>query len=198
MTEINNADREREADKYKHVYATLPDYRMGDLRAMDARRDVAWSYEAGARSLLDVGCGRGEMLDYAASLGFELVAGAEQVPELCNDRVTECRIDELWEQCPADTYDLVTSFDVLEHLLPGDEIALIVSAGHIARSHIVLTANNRPSVDPTTGADLHINIKTYTEWDRLIRNILEPMGWTVERMTDKAYVSETWRAVHTE
>lgn len=185
--------RAAEVAKYRHLYAVMPNYRMGDLRSVDARADIRNAHDLGARSYLDIGCGRGEMLDFAEAIGFEIVAGAEAVADLCGERVMHCQANELG-QCPDNAYDLVSSFDVLEHLLPGDDVFLIQHAGRIAASHIVLTANNHPSVDPTTGNDLHINIRSYEDWDRLIRTTLAPEGWHIERMANKQYVSETWRA----
>lgn len=190
-------NRAAEFAKYEHCYATLPDYRMGEVRMRDAKKDVRDAFEAGCRSYLDIGCGRGEMLRYAENLGFTEVAGAEVVPELCGGDVFECPIHDL-HKLPAQHFDLVTCFDVIEHVLPGDDSELLVQMGRIARKYIALTANNRPSHDPTTGADLHINIKSYREWDLFIREMLEcslfEPAWHVEWLKGKEYVSETWRA----
>jgi SAM-dependent methyltransferase len=188
-------NRAGEFEKYRHVYAALPNYRMGELRMVDARADLLWSVKRHCNNYLDIGCGRGEMLDYAADVfGLEAM-GTEIVPELCDGvRVRELPIHEL-DQFGFGAFDFVTAFDVIEHLLPGDDMTLIHQLGRIAGKCLALTANNKPSVDPTTGADLHINKRPYNEWDSIIRGILEPV-WTVERQTDKQYVSETWRAWH--
>src|SRR5262245_63959388 len=83
-------------------------------------------------SYLDVGCGRGEMLRQAQSLGFRLIHGLEVVPALIdNERVTYGEAYAL----PYDdhTWDVVVLFDVLEHLLPGDDEAACREAGRVAR-----------------------------------------------------------------
>ena len=82
---------------------------------------------------------------------------------------------------------------MIEHLIPGDDDSLIAGRGRSAAHHIALTANNYRSSDATTGADLHRNKRDYDEWDAMIRAILAPV-WMVERLTDKEYRSETWRA----
>ena len=183
-----------EREKYIHVYANLPEYRMGDARKRDAIKDLLWARQFGCESMFDIGCGRGEMLDEAHKCGYGITAGAEIVPELCDgDKVTEMSVDDL-HRIPDLAYDLVTSFDVIEHLpRPADEL-LIVEMGRIARNALVWTANNRNSVDPTTGNDLHINKREYDEWDSLFRDWLEP-DWIVTMCTDKEYVSRTWRAI---
>ena len=186
--------RRFERAKYEHVYAVLPHYEMGGLRQADAEADVRRAYASGARTYLDIGCGRGEMLDFAEALGFETVQGVEIVPELCLDaRVTQSFISDMGPRFDDGAVDLATSFDVLEHLIAGDDEILITELGRIARHHIVLTANNHRSFDATTGADLHINKRPYDEWDAMIRGILAPV-WMVERLTGKLYISESWRA----
>lgn len=184
-----------ERDKYTTIYGAMPNYRMGAIRMRDAVLDLQWAAALGCLSYLDIGCGRGEMLEHADALGFSTVNGCEIVPDLCGGRVWQCAVDKLHTLPGSDSgagFDFVTSFDVIEHLLPGDDEALVREMGRVAVKCLALTANNRPSVDPATGADLHINKRAYDEWDSLIRSWLP--GWTVTRCGDKEYVSETWRA----
>jgi len=186
--------RQSEIDKYRHVYAALPSYRMGPVRLRDAMDDLAWARSLDCLSYLDVGCGRGEMLERAREVGFVTVMGAEAVPELCGGTVHEVTADTIADTFGAGAFDFASSFDVIEHLLPGDDVALLQNLGAVARRCVVVTANNRRSVDPTTGADLHINKRPYDEWERIVRDTLEPMGYAVTRRTDTRYVSVTWRA----
>ena len=199
------ATRAAERAKYIHVYKALPSYAMGGQRKIDAGLDLLLAYKRGCLTYLDIGCGRGEMLKIARDMGFEVAYGTEIVPELCNHYVEERAIDDL-AVFPAGAYDCVSSFDVIEHVAPDDDRLLVAELGRIASKHLILTANNMPSVDPTTGNDLHINKRAYSavepghdwpekqDWDSLIREILEPAGWSVVR-SDGAYVSATWHAV---
>jgi SAM-dependent methyltransferase len=181
-----------ELEKYVHVYDALPTYRMGGARKVDATEDLAWAYDLGCRTYMDIGCGRGEMLDIAGQLGFEGIHGVDFVPALCDGERVKClSVMDLGEL--TGPFDMVSSFDVIEHLPRGDEEHLIVEMARLAGKALTLTANNRPSIDPTSGNDLHINIRPYDEWDRIIRDLLEP-DWQVQRVPDKQYVSETWRA----
>lgn len=185
--------REAERDKYVHCYVQDSyNYAMGGARKIDAREDLDWARELGSDSYFDIGCGRAEMLDYALEIGFHTAHGAEVVPGLCErEDVDLMFVHDLWE-CPSKAYSMVTSFDVIEHLLPDDDQMLVTGMGRIARDRIALTANNKDSIDPTTSTQLHVNKRPYDEWDKLIRAWLP--GWTVQRMTNKTYVSETWRA----
>jgi len=185
--------RQAERDKYVHCYVQKTyNYAMGPARMIDARQDLDWAFEGGSRSCLDIGCGRGEMLDYATEIGFHAARGVDVVPGLCERENVDLMFVHDLHQWVGGAFSLVTSFDVIEHLLPDDDKLLVMQMGRIAGSHIALTANNKDSIDPTTKTQLHVNKRPYDEWDRLIREWLP--GWTVERMTNKQYVSETWRA----
>ena len=81
------AERAVEREKYVHVYDAMGDkYGMGAARMEDAKDDLRWAQARGAQSYLDVGCGRGEMLDFAEGLGYLEASGTEIVPELCERR----------------------------------------------------------------------------------------------------------------
>lgn len=138
-------------------------------------------------SYLDVGCGRGEMLAHAMQLGFSQVQGVEVVPELCGGDV--CR-GEAYDLPFGDrAFDVVSMFDVIEHLLPGDDELACKEMERVCKRHILLTANNRPSHLPD-GTDLHINKRPYDEWDGLFR---EWFSGTVTRLDQREYVSAGWR-----
>ena len=191
MTQIESAigasNREGEQQKYHAAYE-LPHYHMGTGRMADAVHDLSALPVRG--SYLDVGCGRGEMLHHAASMGFVSVRGVEVVPELIDG--TRIVRGEAHDLPFADkSSDVVTLFDVIEHLLPGDDEAVCREMARVARAHILLTANNRPSHMPD-GTDLHINIRAYDEWDRLFRDWFA--GATVTwNKGPRQYVSEGWR-----
>lgn len=181
--------RRTEHAKYNRAYQA-PNYRMGAARMQDALRDLEALPCRG--SYLDVGCGRGEMLEQAERLGFTLVRGTEVVAELLDHhRVVYGEGHAL--PFADGSFDVVTLFDVIEHLVPGDDERVCREMARVARRHVLLTANNRPSHLPD-GTDLHINKRPYDEWDRLFREWFA--GASVTRIPDagRAYVvSPGWR-----
>ena len=66
--------REAEIDKYREVYK-LPNYKMGGARMQHAQEILESLPIRGY--YLDIGCGRGEMLDFADSIEFEFTGGIE-------------------------------------------------------------------------------------------------------------------------
>lgn len=179
--------RESEILKYHRAYQH-PHYRMGQKRMHDAIADLAALPNRG--SLLDIGCGRGEMMDHAEELGFAPVCGLEAVPELCADpRVTEGRATDL--PFGDRHFDVVTLWDVIEHLPRGDDETVCREMARVARCHILLTANNRPSKNHV-GDELHINRRPYPEWDDLFRSWFSRSSVTWIR-GHRQYVSECWR-----
>jgi len=161
--------RQAEHAKYSKAYA-IESYRMGGLRHYDAVRNLADLPCRG--SYLDVGCGRGEMLGEARKLGFAPVLGVE----VCRELVRPPAV--LFAEGHAlpfndKAFDVVTLFDVIEHVLPGDDELIVRELVRVARQHILITANNHESKLPD-GTELHINRRPYTEWHRLLAEWFTP------------------------
>jgi ubiquinone/menaquinone biosynthesis C-methylase UbiE len=186
MTGTDNARRAEHA-KYERAYRQ-PRYRMKAERRADAVADLAALPVRG--SYLDVGCGQGDMLDEALKLGFSLVKGTEIVTALIDGaRVVRAEVHAL--PFPDKGFDVVTMFDVIEHLLPGDDELACRELARVARHHVILTANNRPSFNKA-GDDLHINRRPYDEWHRLFCRWFAPAQVTWIK-GPRHYVSEAWR-----
>lgn len=177
-----------ERDKYIRAYK-LSNYRMGDQRWNAAKADVEWAEKHGCQSLLDVGCGRGEIVNLACQFGM-YGAGTEIVPTLTNAKnIVECDSTNLSRFFDSRSFDAVTCFDVLEHIPAGDDIKSLLLFAEIANRCVIVTANNKPSHNGDD--DLHINIRPYDEWDHLIRECLS--GFSVYHI--KNTYSPTWRAL---
>jgi ubiquinone/menaquinone biosynthesis C-methylase UbiE len=179
--------RAAEHAKYHRAYALNPKYRMKAERMADAVNDLRALPCRG--SYLDVSCGRGEMLARAKELGFGQVAGTEIVPALIDgETVVRAEVHDL--PFADRSFEVVTMFDVIEHLIPGDDRAACEEMARVASKHVILTANNKPSFNKA-GDDLHINKRPYEEWDRLFRSWFP--GTVTWIRGKRAYVSEAWR-----
>ncbi|SDP40456.1 Methyltransferase domain-containing protein [Filomicrobium insigne] len=187
MSKTLKRQRRHELAKYQRAYEAA-NYKMKSERRQDAVNDIAALPIRGA--LLDVGCGRGEMLAEAEDLGFSPVQGTETVPALIDgQRVVAARVDAL--PFPDKAFDVTTMFDVIEHLIPGDDERACRELARVAKHHIVLTANNKRSRNKA-GDELHINRRPYDEWDRLFRKWFEGHAVTWIK-GERHYISEAWR-----
>lgn len=178
--------RQAEHQKYVRTYRS-PRYRMKVKRMRDATNDLRDLPVRGA--YLDVSCGWGDMLEQAAKLGFSPVMGTEIVPSLIDGhRVKYAEVQAL--PFEADSFDVVTMFDVIEHLIPGDDELACKELMRVARHHIVITANNKPSISKPYGDILHINRRQYEVWDKLFGRWFSPhkVTWLKGERT-----SEAWR-----
>ncbi len=181
-------DREAELGKYVYAYDASK-YRMGKARGRDAKRELDSLPMRG--SYLDVSCGRGEMLAFAESIGFTTVQGTEIVPKLIDGK----RVVQAWVHAlpfPDRSFDVVTMHDVIEHLVPGDDELACKELARVAKSYVMLTANNHPSFN-RRGDDLHINKRPYAVWDDLFHVWFSPHTVTWLKDPQREYVSEAWR-----
>ena len=166
--------------KYAEAYKSR-DYRMGRDRLRCAREDL----EGLTGSLLDVGCGRGEVLRLAEELGLEAF-GAEVVPSLIDGK--QVVYGEAYDLPFADdSIDHVTMFDVMEHLLPEDAERTVRELARVSRETVTLAISNVSDV--RNGVELHINRRPYEDWDRDLREWV-PGEWEWKR--GRNHVSETW------
>lgn len=170
--------RDSEIAKYVEAYQHSH-YRMGDQRR-EAVFEVLRNTQRG--TLIDVGAGRGETLEMAYALGFDIVAGTEVVPYLLNERVV---YGEAWD-LPFDSNaaDVVTCFDVLEHLLHEDQYIALCELKRVARREVIVTAAEASHYQD--GVEYHVGRRPYSDWERMIAQLGEferlgsfgtSMGW---------------------
>lgn len=180
-------ERANEHRKYVEAYRN-ENYRMHGSRMENAQTDLVQLPARG--SYLDVGCGRGTMLDFAESIGFTEVKGTEVVDYLVDGaRVVRGEAHDL--PFAAKSFDVVSSFDVIEHILPGDDELLCKELLRVARKHILISANNCSSC-LATGEELHVNKRPYEEWDQLFREWF--VGGVVTWIpTNHTHSTERWR-----
>lgn len=103
----------------------------------------------------------------ARDAGHSPVMGTEAVEYLCaKDRgVVHALAHAL--PFPDASFDTVTMFDVMEHLLPEDTAATCKELRRVARRRVLLTIHNGPCRFGGDGKDLHINRRaSYADWHR--------------------------------
>lgn len=149
-------DRDSEIALYEQAYRS-PKYAMGAKRRDAVQQIVDDLMPRG--TLLDVSTGRGETLAFACSAGHD-ARGTEVVPELLNDRVTFAQAHSL--PFPDASFDHVTCFDVLEHLVEEDVHACLREMRRVARVSVTASASERPSV--FGDVDLHISKRPAAQW----------------------------------
>jgi ubiquinone/menaquinone biosynthesis C-methylase UbiE len=165
---MNLDPRQAEIAKYQRAY-TFPDYRLGDRRRAHITEHLNRIPKG---SLLDVSTGRGEVLDLAESLGHAPVVGTEAVPYLCDGS----RVWHALAHClpfGTDSFDTVTMFDVMEHLLRADTEAVCTELARVARRCVLLTIHN--GMHRYRGVDLHINRRaSYEAWHEELSHLFGP------------------------
>ena len=193
MSDDLDARRLDEMDKYDRTYArTDKKYRMSRPRFRDAVRAMEKVAPDRRSSYLDVSCGYGAMLDAATTMGFQRVHGTEIIPKLIDgERVFYAEAHSLpfHEQ-----FDVVSNFDVIEHLLPGDDEALCREMRRLARFHIFIMANNDDSLNQF-GEQLHVNKRLHDEWHLLFEKWFAPFS-RIARLPSRHQtnrISQMWR-----
>lgn len=152
------AARTLEVQKYEQAYRH-DDYRLGDRRRVHITEHLKRLPKG---SLLDVSTGRGEVLQIARDLGHGPVQGTEAVKYLCDGLNI---VHAFGHALPfADSsYDTVTMFDVMEHLLPEDTKAVCQELARVAKRHILITVHN--GSHRYRGQELHVNRRaSYEAW----------------------------------
>ena len=154
------AARQAEVSRYERAYQN-PAYRLGDRRRAHIERHLK---RIPRGSLLDVSTGRAETMMMARNLGHDPVMGTEAVAYLCNGTdIHHALAHDL--PFPDSSFDTVTMFDVMEHLLPEDTGPVCRELARVAKHRVLLTVHNGPSKFGGDGKDLHINRRpSYDAW----------------------------------
>lgn len=175
--------REFEVQRYVKEYAKTESYGMHETyRFHDAMKDIDAAVEAGCKTHLDIGCGRGEMVKYAIGKGLRSTGMDPALGPIF------ARVDQMKDAFVTDEFDLVTCYDVIEHLLPGDDVICLIQAARLATKRIAIT------IEPSTagGRDehgfFHINVRPAKEWDGIVR--LAWKGWTVTHDNKRTWWAE--------
>lgn len=163
----DQVDRDAEIRKYRDAYER-PNYRMGNERRENSTTAVHnFGFGGGYKTFLDIGAGRGEILDFVETAGtFETVKGTEVVVDLIlsDRRLTYATAHDL--NFADRSWDVVTCFDVLEHLLPGDVKPAIDHIFRIARAVVIISAAEDSQFQ--AGVEHHPSRRPLTKWRSLL------------------------------
>jgi len=161
------SEQQFEIDKYRAAYRD-PRYKMGPARTKMSTAMLETIPVEDRTAYMDVGCGRGEMLDIAEAMGFDLVTGVEPSPHTALDHnVSE---DVAWDiNVLSKSYSVVSMFDVIEHLLFDDQIPALQELKRIASDVVLITAADFSSKHK--GVELHPGRRSYDEFDTMIRGV---------------------------
>lgn len=129
---------------------------------------------------LDLGCGQGVLLRAAAGLGFQEVWGVDASAEMvalaqaAGTRVVKADVLEHLNAEGGEAWDVISAFDLLEHLERGDGLALLKSAHRRLRSGGVCLAKlpngESPWAGGTMAGDLtHVSLYTPSSVSQLAR-----------------------------
>jgi len=135
------------------IYAEFESRHRGSDREVKKQQEIYLPYFQTSKTVLDLGCGRGEFLDLLSrhDIPAEGVDLNVQMIELCRDRGLECRAADILEALaarPDDSLGGIFSSQVVEHLAP-DYLRRLVDTAYLklaAGAHIVLETINPVSV----------------------------------------------------
>jgi len=179
--------RESEVAKYALAYE-MDDYGMPPEREHGIKALLAALPAETADSLLDVGTGRGETLRLAREMNFSIVNGTETVDALLGPDVVRGILPDL--PVPGASYDVVTSFEVIEHLLPDDLGPALLELTRIAKHHILISACTQDHW--VSGTNLHPSAMPQEEWEALFRSVWGGKVQLVGNLSEHG-VSPVWR-----
>jgi 2-polyprenyl-3-methyl-5-hydroxy-6-metoxy-1,4-benzoquinol methylase len=187
----DQVDRDAEIRKYRDAYER-PNYRMGNERRENSTTAVHnFGFGRGYKTFLDIGAGRGEILDFVQSAGtFETVKGTEVVVDLIlsDQRLTYATAHDL--NFADRSWDVVTCFDVLEHLLPADVKPAIDHIFRIARAVVIISAAEDSQFQ--AGVEHHPSRRPLTKWRSLLIDRGKRSGFRFVEARQCRKGSELW------
>lgn len=170
-----------ERAKYEGIYSSgkLPKYGHSNHGAQALPLLTKWQPD----TLLDVGCGYNEFVTAAraampglqatgvdfACPGADLVCDAAQMP------------------FGNKAFDVITSFDMLEHVTPDQVDAVLAEFARVSR-RFIFSISHVPSVNKWLGETLHPTVQSEAWW---MRRIMRAGGMALKK--EGRYITGTWQ-----
>ncbi len=101
-----------------------------------------------ALSLLDIGCGRGYLIEYLQRKGHTEVFGIDPCDALIANRLSDRAVAGSFENNPHEDrrFDIVLTCHTLHHLVDSSPVSAIQEALRLARKHVVIVEINNTNL----------------------------------------------------
>lgn len=150
-----------EIEKYRWIYGLEDHGGYGSSNhGKDAHKLIV---ETGCKSLVDVGCGHNEFAGQMRDAGIFAVG----VDFACPD--ADVVADAVDLPFTDDEFDLVTAFDVLEHIPPDQIIAALREFSRVARGYVVSIA--------------YTDSRSFRDELGSLHPTVRPKGWWIETLS---------------
>jgi len=132
------------------------------------------------KSILDVGCGWGELVSYTSKSLNKIATGVDvsqtAVSKACSDGLN-CHVGSVCKlPFSADVFDLATCFDVLEHLVKEDIPTALRELCQVSKKYIALQVATKGSRNHwamiAEVRNLHLTVWTADTWKRTLLECL--------------------------
>ena len=144
---------------YKTIYEAQPGYGTVN-HAGRMQQYIAWQKPD---SLLDIGCGDGQFLDYLLAQGVR-VCGIDIWPSHKKKHILRADARDL--PFADKQFDWITAFDVLEHFTQADVDIVLAEAKRVAQSMLAFSICFRDSIFDVDGESLHRTVKSHEWWSQ--------------------------------
>lgn len=169
-----------EMQKYNTCYS-LETYHLQGQRLIRVQKDI--DAMEPRKTYLDVGCGRGEMVDRARARGIH-ATGLELVPKLCDgQKIIQGSVLEL--PFPDNAFHYVSCYDMVEHLPPEHVDKALDELFRVCDEILFITTNDKRS--HLGDLELHLTRRPRAWWDA---KIAERVGSGV--IQKSSYGNEEW------
>lgn len=147
----------------RNVHGRVKGYGYQPASRQELFRSWIGNYQG---TILDIGCGRGESIDTAESMGRACVG-----VDIINAHPKSLVIAGLPSLAELDgrTFGLVTSLDVLEHLPERDVVASLRTIAAVCENVALFSISMRSSV--RNGIELHLTMKPRQWWLGHLRRV---------------------------
>ena len=165
---------------YDEIYKKLPEYGSTNHGGYMQGYIVE---EFSPKSILDIGCGKGQFCQYLDSNGAEAHGVDISAPFTESDTIKWYREDARKLPFEDNFVEWSSSFDVLEHIPENDLDSVLSEMSRISKKGFFLSICYRDSIYKVKGQTLHPTVKNSLWW----KNLLSKYGKVIEHDIQPTY-----------